>query len=144
MAPVSTLRLSLLRAAYLVIALGLLLTIGPLVVAAPPDLEHGRSVIRALLVALGLLALVGLRHPLRMLPLLFFELAWKILWLVAFGLPRRAAGTLEPAYAQTLFDTSMGVVLCVVAIPWGYVWREWVRAPGEAWRGPVVANEPAG
>lgn len=37
--------------------------------------------------ALTALSLLGVRHPVRMLPLLLFELAWKLLWALAVWLP---------------------------------------------------------
>ena len=40
-----------------------------------------------LLTAMSLLALLGLRHPVRLLPLLLFESAWKLLWLSVVALP---------------------------------------------------------
>ena len=52
-----------------------------------------RGVIPSLLGAVWLLAFVGLRYPLQMLPLLMFEFAWKTIWLFAFGLPQWSAGT---------------------------------------------------
>jgi hypothetical protein len=36
-----------------------------------------RGVVRSVLAAVSLLAVLGIRYPLKMLPLLFFELVWK-------------------------------------------------------------------
>lgn len=127
-------RLYLLRLAYLLLAVGLGLMIWPLILDGPTGVEHMRGVVRALLGAIGLLALLGLRYPVQMLPLLIFELTWKIIWLGAFGLPLRSAGTLDAAHAATLSECVFGVILCVVAIPWGYVLDRYVRAPGDRWR----------
>jgi hypothetical protein len=71
---VSLFRLYLLRAMYLVLVVGL----GAMIV--PEILSHeltSRGVIPSLLGAVWLLAFLGLLHPLEMLPLLLFELAWK-------------------------------------------------------------------
>ncbi|MFZ0030880.1 MAG: hypothetical protein WAK84_03290, partial [Candidatus Cybelea sp.] len=48
-------------------------------------LMHG--VARSLLAAMAPLMLMGLRYPLKMLRALFFELAWKMIWLLFFALP---------------------------------------------------------
>ena len=134
MSEVSTLRLYLLRAMYLLIAVGLALTIWPHIIA-PADLVAGpKSVIRALLGALALLALLGVRYPLKMLPLLLFELLWKLIWVVASALPMYLGPGLDAYASETLFATMMGVVLVPLVIPWGYAWRHYVRAPGEPWR----------
>ena len=144
--PVSPLRLYVLRAAYLVIALGLALMIWPLLLETTPQLEHMRGVVRALLATVGVLAVIGLRYPLQMLPLLLFELIWKTIWIVAIGLPLRAAGALEGGVAQTWFECVFGIVLCVVAIPWGYVLDHYVRRPGDPWwlqRAAVAVHDRA-
>lgn len=145
MSEVSTFRLYVLRAAYLLIAVGLGLMIGPGLIRPPANLEHARGVVRALLGAVGLLALLGIRYPLQMLPLLFFELVWKSLWIVAFGLPLWAAGALDAATRSTWFDCAFGVVLCALVIPWGHVVEHYARRPGDAWgrRGTArSAHEP--
>lgn len=65
MTEVSLLRLYLLRAMYLLIAAGLATTVWPHILF-PSDLVAGpKSVIRALLGALAVMCLVGLRYPLQ-------------------------------------------------------------------------------
>ena len=133
MTEVSALRLWIMRAMYLVMAAGIGLTIWPLIISHGPEAPRMTGVAWALLGTIGLLALVGLRHPLRMLPLLLAELTWKIVWLAAFALPRWLDGSLDEGMRTTVFETSLGAVLLLV-IPWGYVWRHYVTAPGERWR----------
>ena len=123
-------RLYILRAMYLVLVVGL----GGMIV--PELLNHeltSRGVIASLLGAVWLLAFMGLRYPLEMLPLLMFELAWKVIWMVAYGLPQWSAGQYPPTFAEDSFNIVFGAVLLFV-IPWGYVWRRFVTRPGARWR----------
>lgn len=131
---VSTVRLYLMRAAYLIITFGLMLMIWPLLLNETDGVEHMRGVVWSVLAAVSLLAVLGVRYPLQMLPLLLFELIWKTIWLVAIGLPQRLAGTMGPGEAATWLDCLVGVALCVIAIPWGYVFSHYVRRRGEPWR----------
>lgn len=128
---VSLLRLYVLRATYALLVVGL----GAMIV--PDILSHpliDRGVIASLLGCVWLLALIGLRHPLRMLPLLMFELGWKSIWMIAYGLPQWSAGRLPPTFAEDFFNIAMGVVLMPLVIPWAYVWRHYVKLPGARWR----------
>lgn len=139
MSEVSTFRLYVLRATYLLIAVGLGVMIWPNLISPSANVEHMRGVVWALLGAVGLLALLGIRYPLQMLPLLLFELVWKSIWLAVFGLPLWHANALDAASRSTLFDCLFGVVLCVLVIPWGYVVRHYVRGAGDTWRRPAAA-----
>ncbi len=127
---VSLVRLYVLRATYLLLVIGL----GGMIV---PDLvSHpliSRGVIPSLLGAVWLLAFVGLKYPLEMLPLLMFEFLWKSLWMVAYGLPQLSAGQLPPTFAEDAFNIGLGVVLMPLVVPWGYVWRHYVKKPGDRW-----------
>jgi hypothetical protein len=130
-AEVSLVRLYVLRAAYLLLVVGL----GAMIV--PDIVSHrlvDRGVIASLLGCVWLLALIGLRHPLRMLPLLLFELGWKSIWMIAYGLPQWSAGQLPPTFAEDFFNIGLGVVLMPLVIPWRYVWRHYVTGPGARWR----------
>ena len=128
---VSLARLYVLRAAYLLLVVGLGATIVPSLIDHAPA---ARGVIPSLLGGLWLLAFVGLRYPLQMLPLLLFEFAWKTLWLLAFGLSQWLAGPRPDTFADDFQAIVLGVVLMPIVIPWGYVYRHYVRMPGTRWR----------
>lgn len=130
MTEVSPARLWVMRAMYLIMAVGLGLTIWPLIISHNSDLPRMTGVAFALLGTIGLLALLGLLHPLRMVPLLLFELTWKVIWLVAFALPRWLDGTLDEGMRSTVFDTSLGAILIFV-IPWRYVFRHYIKQSAE-------------
>ena len=128
---VSLTRLYVLRATYLLLVVGL----GGMIV--PTLLTHepmARGAIPSLLGAVWLLAFIGLRYPLLMLPLLMFELVWKATWFFDFGLPQRLSGVLPPTFAEDFFNISMGVVLMPLVIPWGYVYRHYIKGQGDRWR----------
>ena len=134
MVQVSTFRLTLLRAMYLLIAVGLAMTVWPSIISPPNLLANPGSVIRALLGALAVLSALGLRYPLQMLPVLLFELLWKVIWVVGSALPMWRNGGLDPYAADTLFACLIGVVLVPLVIPWRYAFAHYVRAPAEPWR----------
>jgi hypothetical protein len=133
MPEVSTFRLYLLRATYLLIVVGLGFTIWPGILHPPKDLALMRGVVRSLLGAVSLLAILGIRYPLKILPLLFFELVWKSIWILAFGLPLWSAHQLDPDTRETLNACLMGIVLFPLVIPWRYVLANYVKAPGDRW-----------
>jgi len=134
MKEVSTFRLYLLRATYLMMVVGLGLAIWPGIVRHPVDIPLMKSVVRALLGTVGLLAVIGLRYPLQMLPLLLFELAWKTIWLLAFALPLWNAGRMDPVTMESVKECLLGIVIFPLVIPWGYVFAHYVRKPGDRWR----------
>lgn len=138
MRDVSTLRLYVLRFTYLLMAVGLGVQIWPLILNHPTDLEHMRGVVRSLLGAVGLLAILGIRYPLTMLPLLLFELAWKSIWLLSFGLPLWSANAFNVDTRDTWTTCLFSVALFLVVIPWGYVLKRYVRQPEI-----LVTPEPA-
>ena len=132
----STLRLNLLRGLYLGIALFMGAQIWPLILNHPADLEHMRGVVRAFLGALTLLCLLGVRYPVKMLPLLIFEWVWKTIWVVSFGLPLVITRQLTADTRETLVACLWGVVLVPLVLPWRYVIEKYVREPGDRWRSP--------
>ena len=128
---VSRARMWVLRATYLLLIVGL----GPLIV--PEIVSHeltSRGVIPALLGGVWLLAFIGLRYPLAMLPLLLFEFAWKAIWMIFYGLPQWSAGQYPATFSEDMFNIAFGLILMPLVVPWGYVWRRYVKAPAEGWK----------
>ena len=69
----------------------------------------------------GLLAILGLRAPLKYVPILLLQLSYKVLWFVGVILPLLVAGRL-PSYAipiAIIFATY--VIGDLIAIPFSYV-----------------------
>lgn len=131
---VPTWRLYGLRALYLLMAAGLGAVIWPSLIHGPRGTPNTGSVVQALLGALGLLAVLGLRYPLQMLPLLLFELLWKVIWVLAVALPAWRQGSLGDYGAATFLECLPAFILFPAILPWPYVWARYLRAPGEPWR----------
>ncbi|RYU10633.1 hypothetical protein [Nocardioides iriomotensis] len=119
-------RLHVLRAGYLFVGVGLAVVRWPLLPGVA-ELPLYEGVVLCMLTAMSLLALLGLRHPVALLPVLLFESLWKLLWLGLVALPRALSGRLDAATTEMLVNCSLVVVVLAV-IPWGYVARTYLRA----------------
>jgi hypothetical protein len=128
----SVTRLHLMRAGYLLMGVGLALVKWPLLIDAA-SLPLYEGVTLCLLTAMSVLAFLGVRYPVKLLPVLLFESVWKLLWLALVALPRATTGDLDPATTETVVSCSLVVVILAV-IPWPYAWRNYVRATGDRWR----------
>lgn len=73
------------------------------------------------------LAFFGLFKPLRWLPLMFFTIGYKAIWLGFVALPLWQAGTMQGSSAQPIAESFLGLPLLVLVVPWGYAWRTYVR-----------------
>ncbi len=129
---VSLIRLGFLRAGYLLLVVGLGLSLWPSVLNPAKTWELMHGVVMAMLTAMSLLAIVGLRYPLQMLPLLFFELTWKTVWLLRMAWPLAAQHRMDADTSETVWECLLAVVF-VAGIPLPYVIRHYVLKPGDPW-----------
>ncbi len=126
-------RLNAMRVGYALMGIGLAVVKWPLVIGYDSATPRFEGVVHILLTAMGLLALLGLRYPVRLIPILLFECLWKLMWLGVVALPAVMAGDVDDAMGETIFSCSFVVVILAVT-PWGYVWRHYVQAKGDRWR----------
>lgn len=124
-------QLNLMRVGYLVMGVGL-------AVFKWPQLFDGKTrglaegTVLCILVAMSVLAWLGLRHPQKMLPILVFEVAWKLTWLGVVAVPAWLDGTLDGATREQA-ATVLWVAIIIAVVPWLHVARQYLRAPGEPW-----------
>ena len=134
---VSLVHLYLLRGAYLLLVVGLSTSVWPALFAHtswPLTLSPWRGIGTSMVAALPLLALFGLRYPLKMLPLLIYEVTWKTIWLLAVALPVWLShGVIDDDLAATIKACLM-ILPFYLIIPWRYVFTTFVRQPGDRWK----------
>jgi hypothetical protein len=133
MIQVSLLRLYALRATYLLIVVGLGIEIWPGIIHHAKPWELMQGVVCCVLAAVSALALLGLRYPLLMLPLLLFEFVWKSIWLVVVAIPLWSAHQMDADTWETATACLMGVIFPIV-IPWRYVFENYMMKSGDRWR----------
>jgi len=130
---VSLVRLYTLRAAYFVMAAGIGVYFWPDVIHHTSEFAVTHGIQYALLAGLGATAALGLRYPVKMLPVLLFELTWKAIYVAAFALPLWSAHQIDAATAENIKSVLM-VVIFIPLIPWRYVFAQYVLRRGDRWK----------
>ncbi len=130
---ISIFRLNLLRVAYALLVFGLGSIIWPSILNPATTWALKAGIVVSMLGALSALAVLGFRYPLQMLPILFFEMGWKAVWLVRIALPMWFAHKMDAATADTFSDVLV-IAIFPPLIPWSYVIRHYIRKPGDPWK----------
>jgi hypothetical protein len=131
---VSTFRLYSMRTVYLLTFVGLGYSVWPEIIDHGKLWDPVKGAAFSFWAAYSALMGVGVRYPLKMLPLLILQLFYKSVWLLAVGLPLRSAGQIDPVAAGMIGVFATAVVLDLIVIPWPYVVANYVKKPGERWR----------
>ena len=129
---VSLWRLYVLRACYAILAAGE----GSAQLAAFLHHDHwtqASAAAHSFLLALALLSVVGIRYPLGMLPLLVYELLWKLIWLCGIALPLWLANEVDADTRESFFQIAP-VIILVPLLPWKHISFRFVKSGGDRWR----------
>ena len=123
-------RLYLMRLLYLLNFVLLGLQVWPVLINHAGAWDPVRGVAWSCWAALSALAGLGLRYPLKMLPLLLMQLLYKSIWVIAVALP------LWSTFCSMELTKVMayGAVVDLIVIPWPYVLANYVRKPGDRWK----------
>ena len=75
--------------------------------------------------AFATLAGIGIVRPVKMLPIVLLEIFYKVLWLILVAYPLWVKGTLAGWPAEEITSQFLWVLLPIVAVPWGYVFKNY-------------------
>jgi hypothetical protein len=121
-------RLYAMKALYLLTGIGLGLSVWPEMIHPRKPWDPLDGVAFSFWAALSLLMLLGVRFPVRMLPLMLLQLFYKLTCLVGVGYPLWSAGHLDPAASELIKACAIGAALDLIVIPWPYVLDNYVKA----------------
>ena len=77
--------------------------------------------------AFSLLAILGLIHPLKMIPLLLVQITYKLIWLIIVAYPLWSANHLKGSSAQGLAEINFrSIFVDLLVIPWPYVLKNYI------------------
>jgi len=75
----------------------------------------------------SLLNLLGVRFPLKFVPILMLQLLYKSAWIIGTYLPAKNSGVLDEDLTSFLWVCVAGIVLNLLVIPWKFVYHEYLK-----------------
>ena len=91
--------------------------------------EPTDAVVWCVWTAFATLAGLGIIRPLKMLPIMLLEIFYKVLWLIIVAYPLWSQGKLVGSEAEGITSAFLWVILPIVAVPWGYVFVNYIYKP---------------
>ena len=82
--------------------------------------------------AFATLAGLGLLRPVKMLPIILLEILYKAMWLAIVAYPLWSRGELVGSPAESTTYAFLGVLLAIVAVPWGYIAKSYFTWPSSS------------
>lgn len=126
-------QINLLRALYLLVAVGLGWVVMPGFFQSERIWGLHEGVVQCMLAAFWACSVLGVRYPLQMLPVLIWEIIWKGAWLIWVAVPLWMQGKMdEPTWAVA--TAVLGVLIMPIFIPWKYLYQNYLQKSGDAWR----------
>jgi hypothetical protein len=88
--------------------------------------DHIKAAAVCMWAAYSVLSIFGLINPLKWLPIVMFEIFYKIIWLVIVAYPLWSTNQLAGSPAEEMTHAFLWVILPIVAMPWAYAFRTYV------------------
>ena len=77
--------------------------------------------------AFSLLNLLGVRFPLKFVPILLLQLLYKSAWIIGIYMPARSLGSLNENLSSFFWVCIAGIILNLLIIPWKFVYLEYIK-----------------
>jgi hypothetical protein len=93
--------------------------------------EPNKAVAWTVWTAFATLAGLGLLRPVKMLPIILLEILYKVMWLAIVAYPLWSRGELAGSPAEGTTYAFLGVLLAIIAVPWGYIAKSYFTWPSK-------------
>jgi len=123
---VPKLRLYLMKGIYLLTFFGVGYQAWAEIINPSEPLGTIEGIVYSFWVAYATLMGLGLRYPLKMLPLLLLQLFYKTIWVLGVYFPLKAVSLLDSNAEGFLKVCLIAIALDLIVIPWQYVFRNYV------------------
>lgn len=88
--------------------------------------DHVRAAAFCMWASYSLLSGIGVVYPLKMLPIVAFEILYKVVWLLIIAYPLWSASQLAGSPAEGMTSAFLWVVLPIIAMPWKFTFYTYV------------------
>jgi hypothetical protein len=88
--------------------------------------DHVKAAAICMWASYSVLSIFALINPLKWLPIVMFEIFYKIIWLIIVAYPLWSTNRLAGSPAEEMTYAFLWVILPIVAMPWGYFFRTYV------------------
>ena len=123
----SKFRLMLMRGLYLLTFIGLAFQAWEYLLFPEEQIDYITGVAFSFWATYATLMGLGVRYPVKMLPLLLLQLMYKATWVLTVYLPMKSSGSVTPVAESFYWICVTAVVLDSLVIPWGYFWNAYMR-----------------
>lgn len=123
---VSRIRKYVMKALYLLTFVGVGYQAWAAIIAPEKPLETIEGIVYSFWVAYATLMALGLRYPLKMIPLLLLQLFYKAVWVLGVYLPMKNNDLITESAEGFLKICITAMLLDLFIIPWGYVYKTYL------------------
>ncbi len=74
----------------------------------------------------SILAILGILHPLKMLPIVMLEILYKLLWLGLVAFPLWQSNQLIGSPSEGMTNAFLWVLLPIIGMPWRYFFKTYI------------------
>lgn len=122
----SKFRLLLMRGLYLLTFIGLAFQAWEYILFPGEPIDYITGVAFSFWASYATLMGIGIRYPVKMLPLILLQLAYKSTWALGIYLPMKKASLVTPEAESFFWICVAAVILDIIVIPWKYVFNDYI------------------
>ena len=123
----STFRIYLLRLYYILMITVLGIDVWTAIFTHKEAWEPMTAVGYSVWATFAVLSIIGLLHPVKMLPIILLNITYKVIWLSIVAYPLWSLDQLEGSEAEGLTSSNfIGFIIDLLVIPWIYVFKNYI------------------